>query len=358
MQPDQSSEPTPTVRSFPGEVYAEVYHAAPDGIVVANQGGTICYVNPQAVALFAYPEEELVGLCVEDLIPEAHRRGHEGHRARYAESPSRRAMNAGMALYGRRKDGTVFPAEISLSPCQLQGEFHVIAIVRDVTEAVRMRAFSAGTLRAAENERKRIAQELHDDTAQRLAAIKMRLKSVSSGSLDDHQSVCDEIREEVGNIATGISQIARGLRPPELDQVGVAAAIRSWLDQRKGGGGLRGTVEADAVDQHLDPDQRLVLYRVVQEAVSNVVRHAKASRVDVRIRNEDGVIVTHVVDDGMGFDTGAVGRAATGLGLLGMRERASMVGALIAVASAPGQGTRVRMVMNAKPSSSAEMADS
>ncbi len=331
---------------IPSEVYAEVYHAAPDGIVVVAREGDIRYLNPQACILFGYEADDLVGENVDLLVPDGHTRSHSAHRARYGKNPTRRTMNPGMALFGKRKDGTVFSAEISLSPCEIHGQAHVIAIVRDATQSVRMRAFTAGTLRASENERKRIAQELHDDTAQRLAALKLRLKSVSGGSLEDHVAVCDAVREEIGSVVTSISQIARGLRPPELDQMGVAAAIRSWLDQRRDDDGLEGTVEADDIDRFLDAEQRLVLYRVVQEAVSNVIRHAEASRITVRISASDGVVVTEIVDDGKGFDTSAVGRVTQGLGLLGMRERASMVGALIAVASAPGHGTRIRMVMN------------
>ena len=341
------SIPSPAGRGaleVPAEVYVEAFNSAPDGILIVSQSGEILYANPRCETLFGYGEADLVGTTIESLIPEGHRGRHSGHRAGFHQNPARRPMNAGLELYALRKDGTQFPAEISLSPTHLGDTPVVIATVRNVTEAVQLRAFGAGTLRAAENERHRIAQELHDDTAQRLVAVQLGLKRLETAPEEERGGVGEALRQEIAAIARDVSRIARGLRPPELEQIGVVESVRAWLRHRIDADGPTVDLQADPMDGLLDADQRLVLYRIIQEAVSNVVRHASARHLKVRLRVIDGVIETRVVDDGVGFDPTRPS-GFEGLGLLGMRERAAMVGALVSITSQPGQGTQVRVAM-------------
>ncbi|MGI9625449.1 MAG: PAS domain-containing sensor histidine kinase [Longimicrobiales bacterium] len=333
------------VDAVPSEVYEEVFRAAPDGILIVSGDGTIRFANPQCLELFGYTRGELVGAAIELLIPERYRRRHEMHRHGYVKSPTRRPMNAGLELYGLRKDGTQVPVEISLSPTRLEDGNVVIAMIRDVTDAMRMRAYGAGTVIAAENERRRIARELHDDTAQRLAAVQLGLKRAADAPENERHRQCDELRKEVASIAGDVSRIARGLMPPELEQIGVVESIRTWLRHRVSEEGPRVSLRAELVDGLLDVDQRLVLYRIVQEAVSNVVRHAKASRLWVTIAESGGVVEAVVQDDGVGFEGNGSRHGLRGLGLMGMRERAAMVGALVSIDSRPNQGTRIRVVM-------------
>ncbi len=326
-------------------LFREVFTAAPDGILVVGLDGTIRFANPRSAEMFGYAHPDLVGSPLDRLIPGRNRDRHRGYMAEYARHPVARPMNAGLELQAVRADGSEFPVEISLSPARLDDGPAVVAMVRDVTEAARLRAFGAGTLKAAENERRRIAQELHDDTAQRLAAVKLALKRMQQ--LDPHEvaGFCDELRSEIGAVALGVSRIARGLMPPELERIGVVESVRIWLSNRVGEDGPAVSLQADPVDAFLDRDQRLVLYRIVQEAVSNVVRHAAASSLQVKVKDGGGVVETIIQDDGVGFDPGFRFERLGGLGLMGMRERATMVGALLSVGSRPGHGTRVRVVM-------------
>lgn len=334
--------------AIPQQVFAEVFRAAPDGILIVSEDGRIRYANPQCNELFGYGPGELIGQPIEMLIPEGSRSDHRKYRRGYAKSAVRRPMNAGLELFGLRKDGSPIPVEIGLSPTDLDEGPVVIAIVRDVTEARRMRAYGAGTIRAAENERQRIARELHDDTAQRLAAIQLGLKRANKAPDGERQRLCDQLRDEVASIAGDVSRIARGLMPPELEQIGVVESIRTWLRQRVGDMGPEVILRAESIDAFLDTEQRLVLYRIVQEAVSNVVRHANATRLSVTLSESDGVVETVVQDNGVGFDRDPRRHGLKGLGLLGMEERAAMVGALVSIASRPDQGTRIRVVMKTR----------
>jgi signal transduction histidine kinase len=214
--------------------------------------------------------------------------------------------------------------------------------VRDVTQRKRLRDFGAGALRASEDERARIARELHDDTAQRLATTLLRLRILERMvEGEERLEVIEELRESLQQTAEGVRRIARGLRPPELQDAGLATALRSYARSLLDGRGLKVDLDVEPVDEYLTADGKLVVYRVVQEALNNVSRHADASAARVLLRKSGGHIVAEVEDEGRGFSPHRVQNDGGGLGLLGMQERAAMVGGLVTVDSRPGEGTRV-----------------
>lgn len=322
-----------------------MFEAAPDGIIVVDGGGRIVDLNPAAERMFGYRREELLGSEVETLVPAASRPVHRSEREAYVEDPHPRPMGIGMELRGVRKDGSEFPVEISLSPFSPNGEARVISIVRDVTERKRLREFGAGTVRAAEEERRRIARELHDDTAQRLAGLLVRLRLAREA--DDEarrKELLEGIRDEILASAEAIRRVARGLRPPALEDAGLGAALRGHVRQRLESSSLEVSLRIDAVEDLLDDESKLAVYRIVQEALSNVLRHADAEEVSVRVRATDGHVVAEVEDDGRGFEfPPSRARADAGLGLVGMEERAAIAGGELEIDSAPGRGTTVRV---------------
>ena len=343
-------------RLLSSEDYHAIFLAAPDGYLVVDAEGTIREVNPKAVALFGWAREELLGRPVELLVPDSLGARHQSHRGDFMEHPRDRPMGAGLDLRGRRKDGTTFPVEISLSPwVKNGGGVRVICAVRDMTDQRRLLDFSAGALRATEDERRRIARELHDDTAQRLATLILRLRTLT---LEQDASarvvLAEEIRQEIVETADDVKRISRGLRPPELEEVGLALAVRAHVRSLKERLGF--TVEADLeeVDAFLSLSGKLAVYRIVQEALSNARRHAGAGRTALRLRVDEGHVVAEVTDDGRGFDPTSRMEFDRGLGLVGMRERASMVGGRLVIESAPGAGTTVRAYI---PLCKAEEAD-
>ena len=323
--------------------YRAVFESAPDGIVVVNDEGRIVEVNPCVLRQFGYAAGELIGEHVEILVPETARAGHERHRAGFQAEPVPRPMGAGLVLVGRRKDGSGFPVEISLSPWKTdEGDF-VIGVIRDETERSQLRAFGQAALKAAEEERRRISRELHDDTAQRLAALLVHLRLVGLEEAGERRTtLMEELREGLQEAAEGVRRIARGLRPPSLEDAGVVAALQAHIRNSFENQTIRTSFDAGAVDQLLNEDGKLILYRVVQEALTNVVRHSGASMVNIAVHAEGSEVVVVVEDDGEGFDGTEIGDGA-GLGLLGMRERAASVGGSVRVESAPGGGTRVRL---------------
>jgi PAS domain S-box-containing protein len=331
------------------EDYREVFDAAPDGILLVDSEGVVRQANPQAARLFGYEPGELVGQAVEQLVPAALRGAHRRHREGYIANPHTRPMGIGMELAGVRKDGARIPVEISLSPLTSSNGDMAIAIVRDLTEHQRLKGFGVAALNAAEEERRRIARELHDETAQALAALLMNLTVLQRSMSDD--KLAGEVailRTRLIDATEGVRRIARGLRPPELEDVGLAAALRSFVRERFAPGAVE--IDFDGSQSRLTVEQSLVAYRIAQEALSNAVRHAGAEhfRLTLRAGGGGGEVILEVEDDGSGFDLEHISEPGAGLGLIGMEERAQIAGGRLELDSEPGRGTRVRVRMPVK----------
>jgi len=336
--------------------YRAVFEASPDGCLVVDRTGMIRAANPRVEEMFGWSPTELVGRAVDVLVPDAQRETHAAHRSHFVSDPHNRPMGIGLDLRGQHRNGTSFPVEISLSPWTAgEGDVRVICTVRDVTEYRRLRNFSEGALQATEEERRRIARELHDDTAQRLATLILRVRRLADEpDTLARQHLLEQIRREIVDAAEAVKRMARGLRPPELEELGLVLAVRAHLRSLREGAGFDVGAELDAVDPHLTATQKLAIYRIVQEALSNARRHSGQEEAHVRLTVEDGSVIVEVVDRGRGFLLSRAMDAGGGLGLAGMRERAAMIGGRLAVESVPGKGTRVSVTV---PPDRSEMAD-
>jgi signal transduction histidine kinase len=212
---------------------------------------------------------------------------------------------------------------------------------------VRLRALSERSIAAQEAERKRIARSLHDDTIQALSTLIIgldRLEQRAGPEGSGWQAELGAIRELATSSLQELRHIVYGLRPSLLDDLGLVAAIRSYTRATLEPLGVRVEVRGPTEDLRLEGDLGIGLYRIAQEAVSNVARHARARAVEVLLYERGERVWLEVVDDGLGFDVDAATRDAVAshrLGLLGMRERAELLGGEVRVASASGRGTRV-----------------
>lgn len=207
----------------------------------------------------------------------------------------------------------------------------------------RLREVAARALRAEEEERKRIARELHDDTAQALAALLIRLRLArAADDPGELYRLLDQFRTELSDALERVRRFALGLRPPALDELGLVPALESHVRGLGESIGPRITVKAEPVGAALSPQTELVLYRIAQEALSNALRHSGAERIEVRIGCHDTTVRVTVRDDGSGFAVEEVlAGTGDGLGLFGMQERAAYVGGRVEIRSAPGRGTEV-----------------
>lgn len=208
---------------------------------------------------------------------------------------------------------------------------------------------------AKEEERKEIARELHDDLGPALTAVVINLQLLGTeASADRARRRIEDSIDLVDRMVQQIRDLSLDLRPPLLDEMGLVSALKGYLETQAERTGLEIEVRGDASCPDLAPEMEITAFRVAQEAVTNAIRHAAARKVTVSIRSVDGVLAILVEDDGKGFDArGTLLGPATGkyLGLLGMQERARMLGGELELDSTPGRGTRVRLQLplDAKP---------
>jgi len=212
-----------------------------------------------------------------------------------------------------------------------------------------LRHLSHQVLEAQEKERKRISRELHDEIAQVLMAINLHLAALKKGATPNSKDLKRKIAHTqrlVGKSVNIVHQFAGQLRPPALDDLGLIPALHSYVKDfaKRTGLSIRFTSFTRGKAEQLDSARRTVLYRVAQEALTNVARHAQASQVKMSIRKLRRVIRMEVQDNGKSFQVQGASptRRKKGLGLLGMRERVEMVGGRFTIESEPGQGTTIR----------------
>jgi signal transduction histidine kinase len=195
---------------------------------------------------------------------------------------------------------------------------------------------------AAENERARWARELHDESLQDLAGLKILLAAGRRRDAGDLPLVVDEAIVRLSQSIESLRGLIADLRPAALDQLGVGAALDGLAERTRSGAGLQVELHVDIDESRLPPDTASTVYRLVQESLTNVAKHAQAASVAVRVEMGPGSVTIEVRDDGIGFDPTS---PAAGFGLVGMRERAELEHGSLDVETSAGTGTIVRVLI-------------
>lgn len=212
-----------------------------------------------------------------------------------------------------------------------------------------MRALSGRVIRAQEDERQRIARELHDDTGQMLTLLLIRLKLLESqASTDGVRDSIGELRGLVSGAIDQVRQMALNLRPPSLDQLGLVPALRSLITTYTASTHIQVKLDAPREPVALSPERTIAVYRVAQEALTNIAKHSGARNVAMSLTHEGDMLRLTVRDDGNGFDPSPLlhrgqrgAKGGPGVGLFGMEERARLAGGTLRLQSAPGRGTLI-----------------
>lgn len=211
-------------------------------------------------------------------------------------------------------------------------------IAKEKTIQDNLRTYALKVSQAQENERKRIARELHDDTVQALVAVTRNLEALAEGTSD---MSADDIREQVRELTRGVRRFSQELRPSVLDDLGLIPALKWLANDLAQNYGVHVDMITKGSPLQLSPEVELILFRIVQESLSNVRKHSGATEANVTVRFSDTQLVVTVEDNGRGFSISAVEELATAgkLGLLGIKERAELLGGTFDIKSGPGRGT-------------------
>jgi PAS domain S-box-containing protein len=333
--------------------FATAFRSSPSGLVIVRAvDGTILEANSALLRLVGMSRRGVVGRPANDLGLCPSDTPWEVYRDRVLAG---QGGGGGEIRIGPGVDERV--ALLSAEALDLDGERCLLCVLQDVTEKDRahqaleenreaLRVLSRQLMEAQEAERARISRELHDEIGQALAAVKLNLQAI--GRLSDDARVTAQVRDGVSIVDSTVVEVrnlSRDLRPSVLDDLGLIAALQWYLGRQ----GERARLEIGFTPPaHLPRPSREIetaCYRIVQEALTNVVRHAGAASVDVEVTMDGADFVLTVRDDGRGFDLSLQSRErtpSTHLGLVGMRERAEKAGGVLSISSSPGAGTVVR----------------
>ena len=314
---------------------------SPDGVVIVDEAGTIVYANRTMVEMTGFPE--LVGMSVDELVPDSLRDRHSLLRRSYNDHPSQRPMGAGLELCMRTAQGHEVPVEISLSPFEHDGRY-VVTAVRDVSERLeaQRRLSAVQEQLALMSERERIGRDLHDVVLQHLYGIGLRLQTIAAAAPPHVTSRVDEVVDDVDRVISEVRSIVFTLSSaPDSDSLG--QQLTDVVSQARRVLGFSPTLRLDGpVETVLGADATNDLIASMREALSNVSRHAEASAANVLVAVADGSVVMTVTDNGIGLP-GDSSQLRAGHGLNNLRQRAEARGGSCELDSGPdGQGTSLR----------------
>jgi PAS domain S-box-containing protein len=336
---------------------AGILESAMDAIITVDESQRIVLFNAAAEAVFGCPREQAIGAPLAWFIPERFRAGHSGHVREFGETgTSSRRMGAQRIVTGLRRNGEEFPIDASISHVSEGGSKYYTVILRDVTERVLgekalrrsredLRELAAAANSVREQEKSRIARELHDELAQALTALKMDVSWMRERLAHSDAAVGEKLaamHQMLDSTVAATRRISADLRPLMLDDLGLVPAAE-WLVQNfKQRTGIScelvlGVPELDLRDPHAT-----AIFRILQESLTNIARHAQASLVDVTLDVEDSAVLLTVHDNGRGFVPDD-SRKPNSFGLMGLRERAYLLGGEVQIDSGHGRGTTVHV---------------
>ncbi len=384
-----------------------IVEMALDGFIGMDAAGVITDWNVQTEQMFGWPRQEAIGrLLSATIIPAQHREAHERGLRHFLASGEGPILNTRIEITGCHRDGREIPIELAISPALGQGGAYTFsAFVRDISARKRteeqgrthheelqrlnealdrrvqirtqelasvneslvaevaeraqteeslessrqeLQKLAFQLLRVQEEERRRISRDLHDDINQRLALLAMEIEAVerqlSSSPVHVGRAV-RAIQDRVVDLSDVVRHLAYQLHPSILDDLGLPIALQRLVDDFTARSHIRGSFGHKNIPAVVPQEIATCLYRIAQESLNNVARHAQASRVDVELtRSRSGLTVT-ITDDGVGFDFEQSRYGSRGLGLLGMKERVALVHGDLQVMSVVGTGTRVQVVV-------------
>jgi PAS domain S-box-containing protein len=330
-----------------------VVRSAMDAIITVNAAQDVVLFNAAAERMFGIDARQALGAPLARFIPERFRAAHRDHVARFGQTgETARRMGQKQALRALRSDGTEFPIEASISHTTVGGEQLFTVILRDITRRLaadaeiershaQLRELAAAMHEVREAERTRVARELHDELGQALTALKMDVDLLQTLSPPGRADLLERIAAMRGLLDSTVQttrRISADLRPLVLDDLGLSAAAEWLVQQLRQRAQLACELAIDPSLDDLAEPYASVIFRVMQESLTNVAKHARAAHVEVRLARDGDWAVLAVRDDGVGMGPNDEAKPRS-FGLRGIRERVLVLGGEVRIVSRPGGGT-------------------
>jgi two-component system, LuxR family, sensor kinase FixL len=296
---------------------------AADGIITIDHRGIVDSFNPAAERIFGYAASDVTGHNVSMLVPMPHHRRHTRYIQERLLSGKPPSGSLGREVKGRRKNGEIFPMELTVSRVRIQDRPVFMGIVRDVSERKRAEQAIASL---SERERRRFGRELHDGLGQQLTAVSLLAKSLERQLSQAGQSASHAAQELSELAALALVEVKRqshGLFPIELERHGLREALAHLASVQETALGISCTFGGDGGEPLPDTAVALHVYRIAQEAIANAVRHGKARHIRMFLGMKGGLMFLRIEDDGVGIPAPA--QRGEGLGIFTMRYRANAI---------------------------------
>jgi PAS domain S-box-containing protein len=328
--------------------YRMLVEAMSEGAATLSPDGAVLYSNHKFAELIRRPPGKVAGIAVQSLVEEKERARFE----KVLDTARKRVVKGEFNL--RSSDGSLVPVHLSLYKFGGHWGNALGMVIIDLSEQKRKQAeelkqsdgrqrlLLERVLSAQEEERRRIARELHDEAGQLLTSLLVGLRTLEhSGTIAGAKAEGQRLRKITAQAIDEIGRLARGLHPTVLDDHGLGVALSRYVAEYTKTYSIDVSLTLSGLNSgSLPPAIQIGLYRILQEALTNVARHSGAKLVSIRFARSASVLAVTVTDDGRGFDTRAVAVSSKRLGIQGMRERAAMLGGTIRLTS-EGAGTRI-----------------
>jgi two-component system sensor kinase FixL len=317
-----------------------VLETAVNAIITMSDQRIIETVNQSATRIFGYTKEEMIGQNIKMLMPQPYRSQHDTYVKNYVETGVKKIIGIGREVVGQRKDGTIFPIDLSVGEALLpDGRRVFTGIIRDLTDRKQL---EEKILHISEEEQHRIGQDIHDDLCQQLAAIGCLAKVAHQQLRKANRAEATSL-EEIVQLVTQANgrarEMSRGLMPVVLDSAGLMAALRDLAQGTERIFRVSCPFRCDRPVQVMDNKIATQLFRIAQEAVANAIKHSHADRIEISLNRDNEQLTLIIRDNGVGIPDNVSGQR-TGMGLLTMSHRARMVGGSL-VANADEHGGTV-----------------
>lgn len=338
------------------EKFAKAFRASPDSLAISTlDDGRVLEVNDKYVATLGFSHrDEVIGRTVEELGVYV----NHADRDRLVRGLAERGFVTALEMPIRTRRSGIRLFQVSAELIDIEGQPCMVSVGRDITESraaadellhsrTRLRELAARLEVVREEQRTAIAREIHDELGQALTGLRLELSWLSRSLPASQRAVHERVRkmvEQVDGTIDTVRRISSDLRPGVLDELGLVAAVEWQADRFQERATIRTTVVVRGEEVPIDECRATAVFRILQEALTNVARHAEARSVHIDLDITPAAIVLEVRDDGRGIaDWEAAG--ATGLGLVGMRERALQWEGEVEISGAAGRGTTVRLVV-------------